>query len=101
MSIIEISKYIGENEKNGRGFLPSGIIEKSHTGMGATYMELRSPRNSIIVEPIKITAYSKVIEYNRFHSNKGNLDYALYVGSEIGSFEKSTSKFDIINYFII
>lgn len=35
--------------------LPHGLVYKEETGMGATQLELETPRNSIIVEPIKIT----------------------------------------------
>lgn len=52
--------------------LPNGIVFKDETGMGATTLELRSKRNSIIVEPIKITASSKAHKYN---------GKVLYVGS--------------------
>lgn len=51
--------------------LPSGLFYKDETGMGATYLELTSKRNSIIVEPIKVTASSKAYHHK-----------ALYVGSE-------------------
>ena len=34
----------------------AGFIYKDETGMGATSLELTTGRNSIIVEPIKITA---------------------------------------------
>lgn len=34
-------------------FHPSGVLYKEETGIGATTLELRSLRNSIIVEPIK------------------------------------------------
>lgn len=50
--------------------LPSGLVYKEETGMGATTLELTTPRNSIIVEPIKITASSKASKHK-----------ALYVGS--------------------
>lgn len=40
-------------------FLPFGLVYKEETGMGATTLELKSPRNSIIIEPIRITASSK------------------------------------------
>lgn len=50
--------------------LPSGLVYKEETGMGATTLELTTPRNSIIVEPIKITASSKAFKHK-----------ALYVGS--------------------
>ena len=36
--------------------MPYGHVIKEETGMGATYLELNTERNSIIVEPIKITA---------------------------------------------
>lgn len=39
--------------------LPNGLVYKAETGMGATTLELRANRNSIIVEPIRITASSK------------------------------------------
>jgi len=54
-------------------FLPSGLVYKDETGMGATTLELQSKRNSIIVEPIKITASSKA------HSSPKNY---FYVGSK-------------------
>lgn len=49
---------------------PPGIIYKDETGMGATTLELLANRNSIIVEPTKITASSKAFNHK-----------ALYVGS--------------------
>lgn len=49
---------------------PHGIIYKDETGMGATTLEFKAQRNSIIVEPTKITASSKAIKHE-----------ALYVGS--------------------
>lgn len=51
-------------------FLPAGIVYKDSTGMGATTLELRSDRNSIVVEPLKVTA-----------SQKAYLENAIYVGS--------------------
>ena len=83
--VFTVSKFIGELKDRGMEFLPNGIIEKSHTGMGATHMELTSHRNSIIVEPIKITAYSKVLQYNKSSENRKNKLRALDVGSEIGA----------------
>jgi hypothetical protein len=50
--------------------LPPGIFYKDETGMGATTLELNTKRNSIIVEPIKVTA-----------SSKAQLNDAIYVGS--------------------
>jgi hypothetical protein len=92
----KIDRYIGELLESELPFLPSGIIEKSHTGMGATHMELTSKRNSIIVEPIKITAYTKVSHYNE--QSESNVQKALYVGSAIGSQDESTEDSSIQSY---
>ena len=59
--------------------LPHGIINKTETGIGATTLELNSERNSIIVEPLKVTASAKAEKHN-----------ALYVGSPIGSSKKKS-----------
>lgn len=67
--------------------LPSGLIQKDETGMGATFLELKSQRNSIIVEPIKITASSKAHHHN-----------ALYIGSETEYHSKKKDINDIRNY---
>ena len=40
-------------------FLPAGIIDKKETGIGATTLEMKSLRNSIIIEPLKITVIEK------------------------------------------
>jgi hypothetical protein len=40
-------------------FLPYGRINKTETGIGATTLELKSERNSIIVQPLKFTASEK------------------------------------------
>jgi hypothetical protein len=40
-------------------FLPHGRINKKETGIGATTLELKSKRNSIIVFPTRHTAFSK------------------------------------------
>lgn len=69
-------------------FLPAGFVYKEETGIGATTLELKSERNSIIVEPIKITASSKANEHG-----------ALYVGSPTKYHsKKSPKKADIIKY---
>ena len=67
--------------------LPHGVINKTETGIGATTLELESKRNSIIVEPLKVTASAKAEKHN-----------ALYVGSPIGSFKKKIEKKDIKQY---
>lgn len=75
-SIIEIRKsnpesYLGVTRLSDVfSLLPSGLIYKSETGMGATTLELMAKRHSIIVQPLKITASSKAKEHN-----------AMYIGS--------------------
>ncbi len=67
---------------------PAGFFYKDETGMGATTLELNAKRNSIIVEPIKITASSKAYKHN-----------ALYVGSPTKYHtQKAPSKLKIKKY---
>lgn len=40
-------------------FLPNGIINKGITGIGATTLELNCNRNSIIIQPLKVTVEQK------------------------------------------
>lgn len=51
--------------------MPFGLIFKEETGIGATTLELYANRNSIIVEPTRVTASSKAKKHN-----------ALYVGGK-------------------
>lgn len=67
--------------------IPYGIINKSETGIGATTLELEAKRNSIIVQPLKVTASSKA------HKHK-----AFYVGSPTLLFKKKIQNKDILNY---
>ncbi len=73
--------------------LPFGIIYKEETGMGATTLELETPRNSIIVEPIKITASSKAYKHSVSDDKK-----VLYVGSETKFHKKGVTKKEISQY---
>lgn len=68
--------------------MPYGIINKKATGIGATTLELKSKRDSIIVMPTKILAYSKSLT---------STDYK-YIGSEISDTNLSSSKNDILEY---
>jgi len=68
--------------------MPYGIINKKATGIGATTLELESKRDSIIVMPTKILAYSKSCT---------SIDYK-YIGSEISDANQSSSKDDILDY---
>lgn len=79
MQSIQVQQYISETVQE----IPAGVIIKSHTGMGATHLELHSKRHSIIVEPVRSTAAAK---HNSFKGTKG-FD-CLYVGSAIGNLQK-------------
>lgn len=67
--------------------LPNGLVYKEETGMGATHLELTTKRNSIIVQPLKVTAASKAVKHK-----------SLYVGSETNLFPKRISANDIKRY---
>jgi hypothetical protein len=58
--ILENGTWLGESFN----FLPAGIIDKRETGIGATTLELRSLRHSIIIEPLRITVTEKAINNN-------------------------------------
>jgi hypothetical protein len=87
--IVQNGTKLGEFLK----FLPAGIVNKTETGIGATTLELRSKRNSIIVEPLKVTASSKAKKTGAFyvgsptkhHSTKvTDQDIKDYVNSSTG-----------------
>ena len=66
---------------------PWGVIKKNCTGIGATTLELKTKRNSIIVVPTKSLAYTK---YKK--GLEENQSYC-YVGSPIGDItEQDTTK---------
>lgn len=66
--------------------MPYGIINKKATGIGATTLEIKSDRNSIIVMPAKSLAYAKA---------KKHPDNTLYIGSEIGNIRTPVTIDDI------
>ncbi len=68
-------------------FLPNGIFDKKYPGIGATTVELKSKRNSILVVPTKALAYGK----------SSVPENALYVGSNFKE-KVSPSALDIQNY---
>ena len=74
--------------------LPYGIINKKITGIGATTLELKSNRNSIIVLPTKALAYNK----HKIKKEKDGEDSCMYVGSPIGDIRSDITKIDIKNY---
>ena len=63
--------------------MPYGLIKKNRTGVGATTLELKSKRNSIIVVPTKSLARDKAKTTQIEGTNKYK---ALYVGSDIPGF---------------
>lgn len=71
--------------------LPYGMINKTETGIGATTLEIKAERNSIIVFPTKSIPFRKFKKYE----NEG----AFYVGSRLDGSKKSTSV-DDIKYFL-
>lgn len=75
--------------------VPYGIINKTITGLGATTLELMTPkRNSIIVVPTKTLAYSKVLTANKA---KGD-NYAMYIGSPIGEVKSNINLTSVRDY---
>lgn len=75
--------------------VPYGIINKTITGLGATTLELMTPkRNSIIVVPTKTLAYSKVLTANKA---KGD-NYAIYIGSPIGEVKSNINLTSVRDY---
>ena len=71
--------------------LPYGIINKKITGIGATTLELKSNRNSIIVLPTKALAYNK----HKIKKEKDGKDSCMYVGSPIGDIHSDIAYQDI------
>lgn len=53
--ILENGTWLGDSFN----FLPAGIIDKRETGIGATTLEIKCNRNSIIIEPLKSTVKQK------------------------------------------
>lgn len=69
--------------------MPFGIINKGKTGFGATSLEINAQRNSIIVEPLKVTASTKTLKKENH----------LYVGSPTKKFPKKITN-DQIKEFL-
>jgi len=63
---------------------PWGLIKKNHTGIGATTLELKAKRHSIIVVPTRALAVSKVVSTGKV---EGSEKYKChYVGSKYQDF---------------
>lgn len=63
--------------------LPYGLLKKNRTGIGATTLELRSRRNSIVVVPTRALAFEKAKQSKISNTNKYKV---LYVGGRIDGF---------------
>lgn len=74
--------------------MPHGIVDKKATGVGATTLELKAPRHSIIVVPTKKLAYSKF----KWAENNLKPKKVLYIGTSIGEFRDRVSRSEIIKY---
>lgn len=66
--------------------LPYGIVKKNRTGLGATTLELKAQRHSIIVVPTRALAYEKA---KQSKNDKGKYG-VLYVGGKITGFNIPT-----------
>lgn len=77
--------------------LPYGIINKTIPGIGATTLEIKSDRNSIIVVPTKSLAYTK---YKRTEAESGE-NSCMYIGSPFGTITKDITQKDINTYLEI
>ena len=66
---------------------PYGLIKKNRTGVGATTLELKCPRNSIIVVPTKALASEKTKSTwdEELQKNK-----ACYVGGDVNGLKKTS-----------
>lgn len=68
--------------------LPHGILDKRITGIGATTLEIKSKRNSIIVVPTKTLAYNKSKQH----------DKTRYIGSPIEGVQTTKLEVVVNNY---
>lgn len=86
--------FLNSDEKLGDiiDILPYGLIDKKITGIGATTLELKSQRNSIIVMPTKALAYDK---YNSLENKE---DVLLCIGTGYLDLIEPISELKIRNY---
>ena len=89
--VLENGSWLGDSFN----YLPSGIIDKRETGIGATTLELECNRNSIIVLPTRYTAKSKA-SHNGLHyfgSDEGSSKINLGRKVALDNYLKTTSGF--------
>ena len=72
--------------------LPNGIFNKKYPGMGATYCEFMTDRDSIIVFPFRTLALEKAEFYNK---EKGRITF--FVGTNLNN--ESTEISDIRQWY--
>lgn len=89
MSVVKIQLSKGQKLSDYKGGqfnfsingLPTGIINKKYTGIGATHCEIVSQRNSIIVSPTRSLAESKYLEWKAKETINGLTCFYLGGGS--------------------
>lgn len=86
--------FLNNNEKLGDiiEILPYGLIDKKITGIGATTLELKSQRNSIIVMP------TKALAYNKYNSLESKYNVLLCIGSGYSNLVEPITEIKILNY---
>ena len=82
--------------------LPAGIVDKAVTGLGGTTLELDCNRNSIVVEPLNITAFNKSQKRSRTHQYRlfyfGTASYAQHGDQFIKLWIKSNTSSSLSEY---
>jgi hypothetical protein len=68
------------------------ILNKTITGIGATYSEIKAPRNSIIIEPNKPVIYGKCKDQKHKNDNLFGVFQGVYKDDIINYIEKSISQ---------
>lgn len=96
-AVSDLKMIVPQGLKIGKIFdrMPYGIINKTITGLGATTLEIETPkRSSIIVVPTKTLAYSK----SRKANEKFGEGYSMYIGSPIGESKSNVTLNSVRKY---
>jgi hypothetical protein len=91
MNTIQLENGVKLGESGVIEKLPNGVIDKKATGIGATTLEIKSERHSIIVCPTKSLAYNKA-EKHKLEDN------TIYVGSKVNAGDKEIGTTQIKHY---